>query len=109
VINPPTRESQTGLDIRDLKIWKFLNHRSGRKSGSQQIEDIRNAHTHSANTRTAPTLAGVDSNAVTYCGHIQAPIQHHPNEIAAGRSSQQSCELLPGLQDLHVLLSLHAC
>lgn len=64
-------ESETRQDIVGLEIRHFLKDLLRRESSGQEIEDVRHADPHSADTGAAAALLGVDRNALGNVSHVR--------------------------------------
>lgn len=64
MVESTTRETQTGADIRDLKVGKLFDDLFRREARGEQVEDIDDANAHAADARPSPTLVGIHRDAI---------------------------------------------
>jgi hypothetical protein len=64
MIDAPTGESQTSLDIRRLQVGQFTNDLLGAEAVGQKVEHIAYAYAHPADTRPSAALLWINGNPI---------------------------------------------
>jgi hypothetical protein len=88
VINSPTRETQARLNVLELQVREVSQHLFGRQAARQQIENIGDADTHSADARAPPALLRIDCDSLCQIRHstLLIPCARHAKSTAANVS-----------------------
>jgi hypothetical protein len=69
MIDLTTGKSQTGLDVRRLKIRQFVNDLFGAEAVRKKIKDIANANPHPADARASAALLRINRNPIGQSSH----------------------------------------
>jgi hypothetical protein len=69
MVNSPTREAQTGLNILRLEVGEVSQDLVGRQATGQEIENIGHADTHPADAGAPPALLGIHRDSLLQLCH----------------------------------------
>jgi hypothetical protein len=76
MIETTTREPEAGCNVVWLEIGQFFEYLLSRQTGCQEIEHVRDANPHAADTRATPALLRVHGNPIGELGHQSCPRQN---------------------------------
>ena len=69
MVNPTTREAQTGVNILGLQVGEISQHLVGRQAGSQEIENVGHADAHPADAGAPAALLGINRDSLLQLCH----------------------------------------
>jgi len=69
MVNSPTREAQTGLNILGHEVGEILQHLIGRQATGQEIENVGHPDTHPTDARAPPALLWIHRDSLLQLCH----------------------------------------
>jgi len=64
MVNSPTREAQTGLNVLGLQVGEVSQHLVGRQATGQEIENVGHPDSHPTDAGAPPALLGIHRDSL---------------------------------------------